>query len=219
MQKVIYDHARLPNGEDIKLYVRNMENYEKEKDFFQNHGFTLSVIEKLMPWAQLNIWEQYHLFSYAKTIPEGGTYLEIGSHLGGSLLCAYEGTKASGNSINLIGIEPSSQAFKIGLERNTECIPHLRLIPFISDDAKEQIEESSVDLIFIDGDHRHEQCKRDIENYWPKIKSGGFLLGHDYRSTFPGVQKAVNEVFAQATVALLKNGTMWLIRKPEGKDA
>ena len=37
------------------------------------------------------------------------------------------------------------------------------------------------DLIFLDGDHSYEGCKRDIEKWWPRVKNKtGILAGHDF---------------------------------------
>lgn len=200
----------LSNGEDIKLYLRNIQKYEKNKEFFFKEGFTFRRFEKTKRLAQLNVWDLYYLFYYSKRIPDEGTYLEIGSFLGGSLLCVYEGTKASGSSVNFIAIEP---AVTEELLRNTEAIPHFRPIKSKSDIAKNQIENNSVDLLFIDGEHSYEQCKKDIENYWPKLKKGGFLLGHDYRREQPGVIRAVNEIFTQEGFTKYENCSMWSVGK------
>jgi len=35
------------------------------------------------------------------------------------------------------------------------------------------------DLVFIDADHRYKSVKQDIELWWPKVKEGGILCGHD----------------------------------------
>lgn len=62
-------------------------------------------------------------------------------------------------------------------------------------------EDESIDLIFIDGDHSYEACRKDIELYLPKVRPGGILAGHDYDNTvkyadkFKGVDKAVHEFF------------------------
>ncbi|MEM6725489.1 MAG: hypothetical protein AAF598_15725, partial [Bacteroidota bacterium] len=34
-----------------------------------------------------------------------------------------------------------------------------------------------------DGNHYYEYVLRDLENYFPKIKAGGFLTGDDYKWT------------------------------------
>jgi hypothetical protein len=52
-----------------------------------------------------------------------------------------------------------------------------------------------LDFVFIDDDHSSVGCKRSLEAWYPKIKPGGWLGGHDYHSTgrFPGVYQAVTQ--------------------------
>jgi hypothetical protein len=58
--------------------------------------------------------------------------------------------------------------------------------------------DGSVDLVFIDADHSYEGVKADIEAWLPKVKAGGWIGGHDYKSPrFPGVERAVRERFDQ----------------------
>jgi hypothetical protein len=49
------------------------------------------------------------------------------------------------------------------------------------------------DFIYIDANHEYEPVKRDIELYLPKTKH--LIGGHDYQENWPGVLKAVNEIF------------------------
>ena len=54
---------------------------------------------------------------------------------------------------------------------------------------------ASADLVFVDGDHRYEACRLDIERYRPIVAPGGLLAGHDYaRRDWPGVARAVDEL-------------------------
>lgn len=66
-----------------------------------------------------------------------------------------------------------------------------------SEDAAPLVEDGSVDLVFIDGDHRYEAVKLDIELWLPKIRAGGIISGHDYDNLprFAGVAEAVKEAF------------------------
>ena len=62
-----------------------------------------------------------------------------------------------------------------------------------SKEAATKFEDSSLDFVFVDASHQYEDVCEDIDIWIPKVKSGGFLAGHDYQQSFPGVIKAVNE--------------------------
>lgn len=53
---------------------------------------------------------------------------------------------------------------------------------------------SPIHLIYVDGDHTYYGVKKDLEFAACNLKSGGFLLCHDYgRDSLPDVWHAVNE--------------------------
>ena len=49
-----------------------------------------------------------------------------------------------------------------------------------SPDCAEAFESEVFDVIFLDGDHSYEGVKRDLNAWWPKLKSGGLFCGDDY---------------------------------------
>jgi hypothetical protein len=62
--------------------------------------------------------------------------------------------------------------------------------------AATRYQDASLDFVFLDACHQYEQVKQDILAYLPKVKSGGFIGGHDYnKGSYPGVVRAVNEHF------------------------
>jgi len=87
--------------------------------------------------------------------------------------------------------------------RRTKDNPKIELIRFNSDEAVEIIANAAkklgakhlnlFDLVYIDGMHTYDQVKKDIQNYLPFIRKGGFIAGHDYSSTWLGVIDAVNQ--------------------------
>ena len=55
-----------------------------------------------------------------------------------------------------------------------------------SNEAHKYIEDESLHICFVDGNHGFTQVKNDINNYLPKVKKGGILCGHDLEN-FSGV--------------------------------
>ena len=61
-------------------------------------------------------------------------------------------------------------------------------------EAAKKIADDSLDFAYIDGIHTYEAVKVDIPAWYPKVKPGGIIGGHDYTPDyFPGVVKAVDE--------------------------
>lgn len=52
-----------------------------------------------------------------------------------------------------------------------------------SNQASKLFADDSLDFVYIDANHKYDAVKEDIELWWPKIKSGGMLSGHDYMHT------------------------------------
>lgn len=52
------------------------------------------------------------------------------------------------------------------------------VLQMTSDEAVKNFPDKSIDLLFIDGDHRYQQMSRDLANWVPKVR--GIICGHDY---------------------------------------
>ena len=77
--------------------------------------------------------------------------------------------------------------------------------------AAEYFSTGELDAVFIDADHSYESVLSDIDAWYPKVRSGGVLSGHDYTEEFfPGLVKAVRERFdgTRITVNVVK-GSGW----------
>jgi hypothetical protein len=73
--------------------------------------------------------------------------------------------------------------------------------------------DKSLDFVFIDAAHDYESVLTDLELWFPKIRDGGIIAGHDYCEHYNGVIKAVNEFF-EGYVVELKSFKIWLVRLP-----
>jgi hypothetical protein len=85
-------------------------------------------------------------------------------------------------------------------KKNIEPVaPYVNIKRTDSLSAAASYEDGSLDFVFIDAAHDYENVKADILSWLPKIKSGGYLAGHDY-PTWPGVTQAVNEILGQQNI-------------------
>lgn len=57
--------------------------------------------------------------------------------------------------------------------------------------ASSLFEDGSIDFVFIDGDHSLNHVSFDLLLWFPKVKLGGLVTGHDYN--LASVKKPVNE--------------------------
>jgi len=74
-----------------------------------------------------------------------------------------------------------------------------------------------VDYVFVDADHSYAGCKGDIEAYWPTLKPGAIMAGHDYGLLFPDVIVAADECcqrLAGSNPLIVEGSSVWMTRKP-----
>eukprot|EP00434_Breviolum_minutum_P030960 symbB.v1.2.027380.t1/scaffold2805.1/size71130/7 len=70
-----------------------------------------------------------------------------------------------------------------------------------------------LDMVFLDGDHRYESVMDDIKAWWPKLRSGGVLAGHDFAVNFPGVVQAAMDFALSQNLRLFMAPEIWWIFK------
>lgn len=75
----------------------------------------------------------------------------------------------------------------------------------------DQIEDGSLDAVFVDADHSYQAVSKDLPFWWNKLKTGGWLLGDDYNSCHPGTTRAVDEF------ANINNLKLEFLYKKDGK--
>jgi hypothetical protein len=72
----------------------------------------------------------------------------------------------------------------------------------------------NLDFVYIDGNHNYSFVKKDIQLYYPKIKRGGILGGHNFEIKFMGVAQAVVEFTVEQGLTLQgKAPCDWWIEK------
>jgi hypothetical protein len=74
--------------------------------------------------------------------------------------------------------------------------------------------DNSIDYLYIDDSHSPEHVLNELCLYWPKIKRGGIISGHDYDDTRPDrVKKAVDIFVKENGLKLNVEDIDWWILK------
>ncbi len=91
--------------------------------------------------------------------------------------------------------------------------PNLRVLRRPSPGAADAVPDESMDLVYIDADHEHDSVAADIAAWWPKVRPGGWIAGHDYTPLVAGggVVSAVAAAFGQPERVF--SDTSWAVRK------
>ena len=85
-----------------------------------------------------------------------------------------------------------------------ECLEHIKgcedrvtILRMLSTEAAELVQDESLSFCYIDCNHRYEDISVDLPTWWPKVKPGGILAGHDFLAMELGVNRAVKEFAAK----------------------
>jgi hypothetical protein len=165
---------------------------------------------------------------------DGAVFVEIGAYLGRSTAYLGAAIKRSGKKIRVYVIDLWDGWFYDDDRQQTPMreggdvfwhfVNNMRrggvddvLCPLKmpSAQAVTLFDDGSLDFVFIDGDHGYEAVRRDLTTWFPKVRRGGILGGHDYvNNDFPGVRRAVDEFFAAQELPFEVNGTSFMANKP-----
>lgn len=50
----------------------------------------------------------------------------------------------------------------------------------LSTEIADLFQSNTLDYVYIDGNHDYDHVTHDLNVWWPKLKQGGLLAGHDY---------------------------------------
>lgn len=94
-----------------------------------------------------------------------------------------------------------------------------------SSEGASRIADGTLDFVYIDARHDYQSVLDDLEAWFPKVRPGGIVAGHDYldgvvRGTDYGVKSAVDEFFAARRLRVhrtrerMPRHPSWLVEVP-----
>jgi lipopolysaccharide biosynthesis glycosyltransferase len=155
-----------------------------------------------------------------------GTVVEVGTYMGGSTWAMVLLTHLRGSRVTCV--DPWSGSTDISaspetwehvyecFQKNMEECNFRRFVDVLrapSVEAAGRFADESAALVYLDGNHDHASVKADIEAWWPKVATGGVLMGHDYSPSFPGVISAVEEAFGRPEELSEGHCRVWKVTK------
>jgi len=73
------------------------------------------------------------------------------------------------------------------------------------------------DWIYIDGDHSFDSVYNDMKNYYPKVKTGGLIIGDDFRIRGARVRRALEKFTNENNIEYKSRTDQYWFRKEEKK--
>lgn len=151
------------------------------------------------------------LHNLAKEIKVRGVMVEIGCGFGESTEIFsnyFSEVHAIDPWLRLVGTElvplkEAENAFDV-MQRRHQNIIKLKGIDTLYLD---RFPSSSLDFIYIDAEHDYVSVKKQINDWWSKVRKFGVIGGHDYN--IGGVEKAVNEIFGKPDKIF--EDTSWMV--------
>lgn len=226
--------------EDLPILMFNLNtycgHYDKNNGIYFLNGKLIEdsfLLKKILfnttkTYEDIEGWFSYEWLydRFVEDAKDGDTIVEIGSWFGKStkylsdkitdskknlnLICidTFRGTQNEELHLQIVGGDSIYQDFYNNVDN-----PNLTVIKDSSHEASNLFSNGSIDYLMIDGDHSYDGVKRDIQDYFYKIRPGGIISGDDYKA-FKGVRKAVDELFGGAEIKTADN-LHWYYKIPK----
>lgn len=109
-----------------------------------------------------------------------------------------------------ISMDKIPSSFNVAQKNLSKFSNKITFIKKMSNNAINDIPKE-IDFCYIDGNHTYEYVKKDIKLYYPKIKKGGIIGGHDIWNA--DVYRAVMEFAKKNNLKIFKKYPDWWIIK------
>jgi hypothetical protein len=101
--------------------------------------------------------------------------------------------------------------YQLTIKRTAPFVGRVKIARAFSVEAAKDAAEGSLDFIYLDGNHSYPAVCADLRAWYPKVRSGGLISGHDFVDSGKpfGVKSAVLEFIADLQVDLYVSNEEW----------
>jgi hypothetical protein len=177
----------------IETGLQKLEENKKDCNWLATYGFVSNLIEKInaKSVAEVGVAYGYHA-EYLLERHKDIDYFGIDPYLPG-----YDPRDAFASDVARIFPESSGRSMDVLYACvYINFLNHFgrgTLIRKKSAHAADFFADGSLDLVYIDGDHRPESVQRDLECWFPKVRLGGIICGDDFN--YPGASDVITNFF------------------------
>ena len=221
--------------ESIKLLLKKLEKPEENWPEYYSRSHNKPNVN----WQKIQGWFDFRgLYShFGWQLKDGDTFVEVGSWLGASavylaqefvnrqknihLFCVdtWQGSNELEHKQKIAQLGGNENLYKKFLDNINESglKNKIKSIRKSSIEASNDFEDNSLSVVFIDASHVYHDVINDLKSWYPKVKKGGIIAGHDYYPSHPisdiGVVPAVQKFFKDKNLETCPAGRTWLHRK------
>lgn len=144
-----------------------------------------------------------------KRFPSGSTFVEVGTYKGKSLAFLMMESLKQNKEFRITGVDNFIGCVGVN-DVNLRATFWLNMFPVFNNftlldkdsiNASKCFDNKSIDFVFIDGAHDYASVCKDIRAWLPKVKKGGIIAGHDYKTMVNiDVGLAVHDIFGKKII-------------------
>jgi predicted O-methyltransferase YrrM len=153
------------------------------------------------------------LYVLARRAAHIGNVVEIGAYKGRSTWYLAQALRDAGSPYKVISIDPhvdpkQREAYFDTLDRYGLCERVEPRVGF-SHDVVATLGADPIGMLWIDGDHSYASVRKDFDDWFPRLESGGWYAMHDTVNAWHGPTRLARELLGHRA-DLTDVGVVWL---------
>jgi len=188
-------------GSSMNLYVKNIK--KAIPDIISTHVFHTNHIRPMLRYVIKKFGEE-EIVGCEVGVADGKHSFNMLYHL---------------NTLRVYMVDPwinYETAYNECKERVKQFGDRAVIIRKMSHEAINDIKDE-LNFVYLDANHKYDFVKRDIELYYPLVKSGGVFGGHDFSPCTPNVARAVLELVDREGLKIHGQSSDWWVIKSGDK--